>query len=226
MDKLKRERTPLRNTITRTTNEIKSGLSLEEVDIILIRAKFERLTILSDRLILIDDKIKEILLDDPRSTEAQINDEMEQCETYSLQVGIVAQKVKEYESKLAASCDDKMSQSSTSDVKRQIKLPKFELKKYTGELEEWLSWWSHFEKIHLDESLSDVDKFESILIKCKFHKRTSLKTFVTMHQFRPNFQHLCKTRWSRFCLTSKYFSLTLTCVTSLLSIKYKKNQQS
>ncbi|UYV70261.1 hypothetical protein LAZ67_7002312 [Cordylochernes scorpioides] len=104
------------------------------------------LTILNDRLILIDDKIKEILLDDPRSTEAQINDEMELCETYSLQVGIVAQKVKEYESKLAAPCDDKMSQSSTSDVKRQIKLPKFELKKYTGELEEWLSWWSHFEK--------------------------------------------------------------------------------
>ncbi|UYV60356.1 hypothetical protein LAZ67_1000938 [Cordylochernes scorpioides] len=132
MDKLKRERTPLRNTITRTTNEIKSGLSLKEVDIILIRAKFERLTILNDRLILIDDKIKEILLDDPRSTEAQINDEMELCETYSLQVGIVAQKLKEYESKLAAPCDDKMSQSSTSDVKRQIKLPKFELKKYTG----------------------------------------------------------------------------------------------
>ncbi|UYV75257.1 hypothetical protein LAZ67_12003119, partial [Cordylochernes scorpioides] len=163
-----------RNTITRTTNEIKSGLSLEEVDIILIRAKFERLTILNDRLILIDDKIKEILLDDPRSTEAQINDEMELCETYSLQVGIVAQKVKEYESKLAAPCDDKMSQFSTSDVKRQIKLPKFELKKYTGELEEWLSWWSHFEKIHLDESLSDVDKFEyliqSMVVGSKAHR--------------------------------------------------------
>ncbi|UYV76242.1 hypothetical protein LAZ67_13003148 [Cordylochernes scorpioides] len=170
MDKLKRERTPLRNTITRTTNEIKSGLSLKEVDIILIRAKFERLTILNDRLILIDDKIKEILLDDPRSTEAQINDEMELCETYSLQVGIVAQKG----SKLAAPCDDKMSQSSTSDVKRQIKLPKFELKKYTGELEEWLSWWSHFEKIHLDESLSDVDKFEyliqSMVVGSKAHR--------------------------------------------------------
>ncbi|UYV67775.1 hypothetical protein LAZ67_5001970, partial [Cordylochernes scorpioides] len=150
------------------------SLSLKEVDIILIRAKFERLTILSDRLILIDDKIKEILMDDLRSTEAQINDEMEQCETYSLQVGIVAQKVKEYESKLAASCDDKMSQSSTSDVKRQIKLPKFELKKYTGELEEWLSWWSHFEKIHLDESLSDVDKFEyliqSMVVGSKAHR--------------------------------------------------------
>ncbi|UYV75888.1 hypothetical protein LAZ67_13001681 [Cordylochernes scorpioides] len=168
MDKLKKERTPLRNTITRTTNEIKSGLSLEEVDIILIRAKFERLTILNDRLILIDDKIKEILLDDPRSTEAQINDEMEQCETYSLQVGIVAQKVKEYESKLAAPCDDKMSQSSTSDVKRQIKPPKFELKKngYHGGV--------ILKKIHLDESLSDVDKFEyliqSMVVGSKAHR--------------------------------------------------------
>ncbi|UYV83969.1 hypothetical protein LAZ67_X000730 [Cordylochernes scorpioides] len=60
------------------------------------------------RLSIIPGHQGEILLDDPRSTEAQINDEMEQCETYSLQVGIVAQKVKEYESKLAASCDDKM----------------------------------------------------------------------------------------------------------------------
>ncbi|UYV76034.1 hypothetical protein LAZ67_13002233 [Cordylochernes scorpioides] len=119
-------------SVVKSVLNSKTGLSLKEVGIILIRAKFERLTILNDRLILIDDKIKEILLDDPRSTEAQINDEMELCETYSLQVGIVAQKVKEYESKLAAPCDDKMSQSSTSDVKRQIKLPKFELKKYTG----------------------------------------------------------------------------------------------
>ncbi|UYV71055.1 hypothetical protein LAZ67_8001558 [Cordylochernes scorpioides] len=90
------------------------------------------------------------------------------------QLRFVAQKVKEYESKLAAPCDDKMSQSSTSDVKRQIKLPKFELKKYTGELEEWLSWWSHFEKIHLDESLSDVDKFEyliqSMVVGSKAHR--------------------------------------------------------
>ncbi|UYV74373.1 hypothetical protein LAZ67_11003269, partial [Cordylochernes scorpioides] len=132
MDKLKRERTPLRNTITRTTNEIKSGLSLEEVDIILIRAKFERLTILNDRLILIDDKIKEILLDDPRSTEAQINDEMELCETYSLQVGIVAQKRNGY---------------------------------HGGVI---------LKKIHLDESLSDVDKFEyliqSMVVGSKAHR--------------------------------------------------------
>ncbi|UYV63739.1 hypothetical protein LAZ67_2005470 [Cordylochernes scorpioides] len=33
---------------------------------------------------------------------------MEQCENYSLEVGIVAQKVKEYESKLAAPCDYKI----------------------------------------------------------------------------------------------------------------------
>ncbi|UYV62862.1 hypothetical protein LAZ67_2002175 [Cordylochernes scorpioides] len=163
MEKLKKERTPLRNTVTRFTNEIKSSLSQEEVDTSLIRAKFERLIILNDKLTLIYDKIREILLDDPRSTEDQINDETEQCENYGLQVRIVAQKVKEYEIRLATPCDERMSQSGTSDVKRQIKLPKFELKRYTGELEEWLSWWSHFEKIHLDESLSDVDKFEYLI---------------------------------------------------------------
>ncbi|UYV78618.1 hypothetical protein LAZ67_16002181 [Cordylochernes scorpioides] len=72
MEKLKREKAPLRSIITRTSSEIKSGLDLEEVDTILIWAKFERLTIFNDRLTLIDDRIKEILLAESRSTEAHI----------------------------------------------------------------------------------------------------------------------------------------------------------
>ncbi|UYV61856.1 hypothetical protein LAZ67_1006861 [Cordylochernes scorpioides] len=123
----------------------------------------------------------DILLDDPRSTEAQINDEMEQCEAYSLQVEIVAQKVKEYESKLAAPCDDKMSQSSTSDVKRQIKLPKFELKKYTAKMLE-------------SDRLKRVQDVK-VCFKCfrKNHLKKDCRFFVRCKRCQgPHFEIMCR----------------------------------
>ncbi|UYV61853.1 hypothetical protein LAZ67_1006857 [Cordylochernes scorpioides] len=115
------------------------------------------------------------------STEAQINDEMEQCEAYSLQVEIVAQKVKEYESKLAAPCDDKMSQSSTSDVKRQIKLPKFELKKYTAKMLE-------------SDRLKRVQDVK-VCFKCfrKNHLKKDCRFFVRCKRCQgPHFEIMCR----------------------------------
>lgn len=44
--------------------------------------------------------------------------------------------------------------------KRKFKLPKIELKKFSGKLIDWLGWWSQFEKIHTDKELHTTDKFE------------------------------------------------------------------
>ncbi|UYV65396.1 hypothetical protein LAZ67_3004231 [Cordylochernes scorpioides] len=42
-------------------------------------------------------------------------------------------------------------------------LPKVELPKFKGNLEDWLSWWGQFSKINDDETLGDVDKFHYLL---------------------------------------------------------------
>ncbi|XP_021947134.1 uncharacterized protein LOC110845079 [Folsomia candida] len=44
--------------------------------------------------------------------------------------------------------------------RKTYRLPKLELKIFGGDLTEWLSWWSQFEKIHLDEDLETSDKFQ------------------------------------------------------------------
>jgi hypothetical protein len=49
------------------------------------------------------------------------------------------------------------------EKKRQFKLPKIELKKFNGEVTEWLSWWAQFQKIHEDEDLHCSDKFQYLL---------------------------------------------------------------
>jgi len=49
--------------------------------------------------------------------------------------------------------------SSFQGSKKIYKLPKTELKKFSGNVMDWLSWWSQFKKIHQDGDLHDSDKF-------------------------------------------------------------------
>lgn len=45
----------------------------------------------------------------------------------------------------------------------QIKLPKIELKKYDGDIKEWLRFWSQFKKIHENAALDKETKFQYLL---------------------------------------------------------------
>ncbi|GBO07910.1 hypothetical protein AVEN_11429-1 [Araneus ventricosus] len=47
--------------------------------------------------------------------------------------------------------------------KRKFKLPKIELKKFTGDAKEYLSYWSQFRKIHEDISIPNEDKMQYLL---------------------------------------------------------------
>ncbi|GBO26555.1 hypothetical protein AVEN_148045-1 [Araneus ventricosus] len=47
--------------------------------------------------------------------------------------------------------------------KRKFKLPKIELKKFTGDAKEYLSFWSQFRKIHEDTSIPNEDKMQYLL---------------------------------------------------------------
>ncbi|GBN92576.1 hypothetical protein AVEN_155546-1, partial [Araneus ventricosus] len=47
--------------------------------------------------------------------------------------------------------------------KRKFKLPKIELKKFTGDAKEYLSFWSQFRKIHEDISIPNEDKMQYLL---------------------------------------------------------------
>ncbi|UYV78892.1 hypothetical protein LAZ67_17000163 [Cordylochernes scorpioides] len=52
---------------------------------------------------------------------------------------------------------------ASSSHHRTVKLPKIELKKFTGEIKDWLGWWAQFNKIHVDPTLEDSDKFQYLV---------------------------------------------------------------
>ncbi|GBM81841.1 hypothetical protein AVEN_107936-1 [Araneus ventricosus] len=49
---------------------------------------------------------------------------------------------------------------SSSDNTPKLKLPKFELKKFSGDPREFLTFWSIFSKLHVSDDLTEVDKFQ------------------------------------------------------------------
>ncbi|GBM31122.1 hypothetical protein AVEN_82059-1, partial [Araneus ventricosus] len=58
-----------------------------------------------------------------------------------------------------------MKETETKEFseKRKFKLPKIELKKFTGDAKEYLSFWSQFSKIHEDTSIPNEDKMQYLL---------------------------------------------------------------
>ncbi|GBM20390.1 hypothetical protein AVEN_222098-1 [Araneus ventricosus] len=53
-----------------------------------------------------------------------------------------------------------LMQCSSMDNAPKLKLPKFELKKFSGDPKEFLTFWSIFSKIHESDDLTKVDKFQ------------------------------------------------------------------
>ncbi|GFT18791.1 uncharacterized protein NPIL_363141 [Nephila pilipes] len=58
-----------------------------------------------------------------------------------------------------------MKELATREIceKRNFKLPKIKLKKFSGNARDYLTFWSQFRKIHEDSSIANEDKFHYLL---------------------------------------------------------------
>jgi hypothetical protein len=56
-----------------------------------------------------------------------------------------------------------MTCSSPTSCRRKLKLPKIELKKFEGDVKDWLSFWSQFSRIHKDKEVKDEDTFQYLI---------------------------------------------------------------
>ncbi|UYV65295.1 hypothetical protein LAZ67_3003849 [Cordylochernes scorpioides] len=109
-------------------------------------------------------KIRDFML-----TSDVTEEELEQDDEEALQY---TQRYKRIYKKCLALVEPRIPASSptTSEVSfassshhRTVKLPKIELKKFTGEIKDWLGWWAQFNKIHVDSTLEDSDKFQYLV---------------------------------------------------------------
>ncbi|UYV72544.1 hypothetical protein LAZ67_9003635 [Cordylochernes scorpioides] len=165
MEILKRHRNLLRKRLTRslkTTEEFLSGTPPIPVEDIEYNREIIEET--HSELLVIQGKIRDFMLTSDVSEE-----ELEQDDEEALQY---TQRYKMIYKKCLALVEPRITASSptTSEVSfassshhRTVKLPKIELKKFTGEIKDWLGWWAQFNKIHVDPTLEDSDKFQYLV---------------------------------------------------------------
>jgi len=163
IDALKRTRRPLRAQIVKRINEIEHELSQEQPDQTVLRVKLEMLQKSYEKVDILDQELLSAVARDgsDEDQDAEMTTVLDYEERYRLA------KVK-VENFMEEKASETQSQTSSSDeashhgvgIKRTYKLPKIEIRKFNGEIKEWLGFWSQFQKIHEDAQLHNSDKFQ------------------------------------------------------------------
>ncbi len=176
MERLKKARAPIRGVITKIINEVETELLVADKNIIMLKTRFERLNELQVKIQDIDQLVLNVMLEDPKVSEDQQLQESIDCENIltrmvTTKLKIDAEVLKN--EKVVQVFDDggASSVSSSANRRRQYKLPKIELKKFSGKILDWLSWWAHFSKIHEDEELHATDKFQYLIQSMEPHSK-------------------------------------------------------
>ncbi|GBM07811.1 hypothetical protein AVEN_110604-1, partial [Araneus ventricosus] len=167
MEALKTKRAVLRISFTKTATVIRTEIAKEDISLGVVKDKFTKLEKLQMDLAVLDDKILDLLIE-ARASEEAVSGEIEQREIYSDEFITLTRQVNEKSHSLnEINLDTRSLDGSNSSYSKSktYKLPKLELKKFDGELLDWLPFWSQFERIHKDPDLNDSDKF-SYLVQC------------------------------------------------------------
>ncbi|GBM01679.1 hypothetical protein AVEN_271932-1 [Araneus ventricosus] len=154
MDALKTKRKSLRTSFTATANKLKECLAKKEdaKDGDKLRALNSQLEDKFLRLDEIQNKISSLLLENT-DTAAEYEADFQDYRDNFLELK------SKLETLLNKDSGSFLESSSELDVVK-LNLPKFELKMFSGDPKEFLTFWSIFLKIHDSEELTAIDKFQ------------------------------------------------------------------
>ncbi|XP_018406253.1 PREDICTED: uncharacterized protein LOC108782471 [Cyphomyrmex costatus] len=139
MEKLKKTRKALQTTFIRTFSQLNQLIEEENVDVIELQSRFEVFRSKVCELDEINQQIFNLMQDTEEITEEILSEEIESADEYRI----------------------KYQRMKVRD--KRFKLPKIELQKFSGDLKDWLKFWSLFKNIHEDKSLSKGDKFQYLV---------------------------------------------------------------
>ncbi|GBO38824.1 hypothetical protein AVEN_224856-1, partial [Araneus ventricosus] len=158
MDALKTTRKSLRSSFTATANKLKECLAKKEdaKDGDKLRALNSQLEDkIQNKIDEIQNKISSLLLENT-DTAAEYETDFQAAEDYRDNFLELKSKLETLLNKDSGSF---LESSSELDVVK-LNLPKFELKMFSGDPKEFLTFWSIFSKIHDSEELTAIDKFQ------------------------------------------------------------------
>ncbi|UYV75506.1 hypothetical protein LAZ67_13000424 [Cordylochernes scorpioides] len=210
MDKNKKLRTRLRSSVTKNLKEIETEFDKEYPSRDSILVVFKLLEINVGRLRSTNSQIEELMLDDENTTVQELEKEQDMVEQYERNFLLIEKKVAEY---LDPKGNDPQGQGDVASIRSSpersasCRLPKIALKVYNGTSLEWLGWWSQFEAIHENPSLSEVDKFQYLIQSMEVGTRAErlVKSYPLMEANYPKVIEALRDRFGdRVILTEVY----------------------
>ena len=114
------------------------------------------------RLQEVDNNIESLMADSEEYDENNLLQELEECAELSRKMNKVIMRLKSLVDDDCAST----ASSSTTVKKVHARLPKLEVKRFSGAICEWQEFWDSFESaVHSNDDLGDVDKFNYLRVR-------------------------------------------------------------
>lgn len=158
MERTIKKRSPLRGVFTKNINLL-NGL-LEENKNVEARASLSTIEDIFMKISELDDQIMDFMLEEDVS-EDDVSKEVEAVYDYRSKLDLI--KVRVLDIALPTNAADQNSVCSNNTTRSSpsynLRLPKIEIQKFSGDLKEWLPFWNQFQRIHEDDNLPAIDKF-------------------------------------------------------------------
>lgn len=198
MDKLKISQRVTRASFTKAYNSFQVEKRKELPDITLLQLSFALMQEKTSELVELSHKLQDLMLE-AGEAEEDLCKEIEHADEYTAKYHRAKIELTNLTERSDTSSARRSSQLmvSTQESIRALKLPKIELRKFGGEIKDWLAFWSTFKKIHDDATLSKEDKFHYLLQSTVKDSRA----FEVVNSFPPtsdNYEKAIQSLQSRF----------------------------
>jgi len=197
IDTLKRSRRVYRTQLVKKINELDAELAREDPDRTVVQVKLEMVQNTFSKIDSLDQDILAVM-----SSEEEHDTELTTVTEYEEKYRMAKVKADNFlEDKADCSGDSSGNTSSTKSrgtaSKRTYKLPKIEIRKFGGDLKDWLPFWSQFDKIHNDKTLHESDKFQYLVQSMVLGSRAQ-KLVSSYPQSAANYQKVVGALKDRF----------------------------
>lgn len=157
------ERRAFRSVFTKRVTSLNELIESNE-DKVTILSTFKTIEELHFRLQTLNESILKQITDSENASEDDVEKEVTTALEYSYKYNELSLKIQELQKQ---GLDDSISNLGSNVSTTKIRLPKIELKKFDGDLRNWIGFWSQFCKINCDDNLNEEDKFEYLLQSLK-----------------------------------------------------------
>ncbi|XP_071056562.1 uncharacterized protein [Onthophagus taurus] len=162
MDEERKRRALLRSAFTRSSREVDTVLAASNPDLDDLEAIFNLLAEKMGDLKVSDAQILKLMIANGVA-DKDIDDELAKCDDYQIKFFKLKVRCNKVFSNAVSTASTSAPILANQSLSHKFKLPKIELKKFGGDIREWLAFWSQFKKVHEDEDLAPEDKFQYLI---------------------------------------------------------------